>query len=346
MDDYFFVKHKKNFLNYYIYIKKASAVLISTKKLLLFSKFFITFICILYIYMIFDEKKISLENFYATNFFDFNLIEYFCLILVIILLFVNWSLEALKRYFLSLKLEKITFFNVFKSVVASVSIGLFTPQIIGDYFSNKYYLSSVFKAQSITIVFLCRSSQFFITIFYGTLAYICFLDLHPLVSTMFNPFFFIVLLLFTSVVFVIIFIKLPQINMPNWTLKFINFNGCIDFFNTISIYEHLILVAISWIRFCVFTMQYVLLLYIFDVDISKIDVYLNVWLTFFVKSILPTINFLNELGVREATALYFFGKSSVAIAPVLLASLMLWIINIMVPAILGLAVINLSKEKE
>jgi hypothetical protein len=57
-------------------------------------------------------------------------------------------------------------------------------------------------------------------------------------------------------------------------------------------------------------------------------------LTFLSMSIIPTIA-LTEIGVRGSVAIYFFGFLSENVVGIMTASFALWIINLVVPAILG-----------
>lgn len=47
------------------------------------------------------------------------------------------------------------------------------------------------------------------------------------------------------------------------------------------------------------------------------------------------INFLSDLGIREFSAIYFFDHFGVDLVAVINASLTLWIINILLPTIIG-----------
>ena len=57
---------------------------------------------------------------------------------------------------------------------------------------------------------------------------------------------------------------------------------------------------------------------------------------FLAKSVLPTFNFFNDLGVREFSAAIYFDALNIASGPVIMAGLILWLINIALPALVGL----------
>lgn len=321
-------------------------MILSKKNIFTILKISINCLCIGYLFIIFNEKKVSIQFLYENYIKGFSLNNLFILLLVLFLFLVNWSLEALKWNILSQNLQKNSFFAVLKAVFASVSVGLFTPQIVGDLFSQKYYLNVENNSESFSIVFIARTSQFMITIFYGALAFFTFQFIQPIETNFLNIYLFIIIITLISVFIFFIIIKIPTSFIPTWISKYFDLKQFITFINKIQWQTHLKIIGLSWLRFVIFSSQYILLLFIFGVDIQQITVILNIWLTFFVKSILPTLNFLNELGVREATAIYFFEKTNIAAEPVLLASLLLWIINIILPSIIGLFVINSTKKSD
>ena len=54
---------------------------------------------------------------------------------------------------------------------------------------------------------------------------------------------------------------------------------------------------------------------------------------FLAKSVIPTFNFLSDLGIREFSAVLFFDSFSVPVEPIVLASLLIWVINILIPTL-------------
>ena len=58
--------------------------------------------------------------------------------------------------------------------------------------------------------------------------------------------------------------------------------------------------------------------------------------TFFLKSVVPSVSLLSDLGMRELSAMYLFGLLGQERLQVLSASLGLWLLNIAVPSAVGL----------
>ena len=56
---------------------------------------------------------------------------------------------------------------------------------------------------------------------------------------------------------------------------------------------------------------------------------------FLIKSIVPSFNFLADLGIRELSALQFFESYGAIELNILTATLSIWILNLLIPSILG-----------
>ena len=62
----------------------------------------------------------------------------------------------------------------------------------------------------------------------------------------------------------------------------------------------------------------------------------GVEVVFLVKTITPAFNLLSDLGVREAAALWVFGPFGTSPPVLITATLTLWLVNILVPVLVGL----------
>jgi len=93
---------------------------------------------------------------------------------------------------------------------------------------------------------------------------------------------------------------------------------------------------LALLRQVVFTWQFVLALQLAGVQLPLSTLIAGVCWVFLAKSLIPALNVWSDLGVREFSALLFFSTLGVPAWPVVGASLMLWGINIMLPALAGL----------
>lgn len=101
----------------------------------------------------------------------------------------------------------------------------------------------------------------------------------------------------------------------------------------------------SNLRFIIFSAQYVLLFMAFGyTDYWFLTI--HVWLIFLLTSFVPSL-WSGKLLIRETAAIFAFKGSMVAIPDVVLVSLLIWVLNIILPAIVSSFVwIPVSKNKQ
>ena len=87
-------------------------------------------------------------------------------------------------------------------------------------------------------------------------------------------------------------------------------------------------------RSMVFSLQYVLLMWVFGYHGSFSLALGMIWVIFFIKSAIPSVA-LSELGVRESTALLVMGLWAVPDSVAFSSTFLLYVFNIILPALAG-----------
>lgn len=256
-----------------------------------------------------------------------------------VLLFpLNWGLEALKWKFLTQKIERISFARSFKGVVTGVTLGFATPLGLGDYVGRILQLKQPDRSKGIGAVFVSRISQFYITLVCGSTSLILLAYKTKNLGYFDNAFdVFVLLVLILNLIFISLFLFHKHI------LAFLRrgklFRRIFPYIEIIDSYDYnelAFVLLLSFLRYAVFTFQFIMILYFFEVS-SNIGLLLSgVNFIFLVKSVIPTFF---DLGVRESAAVYFFSNFTMATDQVIFASLSLWAINIVIPAFIGLFLI-------
>ena len=95
------------------------------------------------------------------------------------------------------------------------------------------------------------------------------------------------------------------------------------------------LLWLSFLRYLVFSFQFVILLKMFLPKLNLMDIFSGTTWIFLIKSIVLSFNFLLDLGIRELSALQFFESYGVSEVNILAGILSIWILNILFPSILG-----------
>tara|TARA_X000000368_G_scaffold136373_1_gene107120 strand:- start:677 stop:1474 length:798 start_codon:yes stop_codon:yes gene_type:complete len=252
-------------------------------------------------------------------------------------MFINWILESLKWKFMIRKIEEISFFTSLRAIFSGITVSSFTPNRIGEYGGRVFCLEKSDRIQAVFITILCSMAQLLTTIIFGSFAFIIlheqFLDDQYFIIEISN--FSLLVLSGLNILFVLAYFNVTY--LIKVLLKFSFFNFLRQYINVISLFntrDLLVTFLYSVFRYLVFSIQFLILLYAFNVDISFYDAVLSIMLVFFFITLTPTIT-IAEIGVRGSMALLVFMKFSSNVIGILSSTFLLWIINLIIPAIIG-----------
>jgi len=276
--------------------------------------------------------RISLDSLLDTIINNYSLI-----FIVVLMMFINWMLESLKWKFMIRKIEAISFFTSFRAIFSGITVSSFTPNRIGEYGGRVFCLEKSDRIQAVFITILCSMAQLLTTIIFGSFA---FFILHE--QFLEDQYFIIEISRFSLLVLFVlnILFVLAYFNVAfliNFLWKFSFFNFLRQYINVISLFNFkdlLVTFLYSVFRYLVFSIQFLILLHVFNVDISLYDAILSIMLVFFFITLTPTIT-IAEIGVRGSMALLVFLKFSTNVIGILSSTFLLWIINLIIPAIIG-----------
>ncbi len=253
---------------------------------------------------------------------------------------LNWGIEARKWQILLQPLEKLSFINSFKSVLAGCSITMLTPNRVGEYGGRILYVKQENRLDAIPLTILGSISQLFVTVLMGT-AGLIYLKYFNKDDHLFNslPAYTDDILLYISapaaIFLILIYLRvgllvrlLSKVNV----LK--NVAAHIVLLNTFSRKQLLRILFLSFLRYMVFILQFILLLQVMQVQISFFTCFRLLTVFYLVMAIAPTIGF-TELPLRAAASLEILQLYSNNLIGIQAASLGIWIINLVIPAIVG-----------
>jgi hypothetical protein len=112
----------------------------------------------------------------------------------------------------------------------------------------------------------------------------------------------------------------------------------LGFIKDLENFDATILVKILFLsfgRYLVFIIQYLLVFPVFGVLLSPVQVLGGVSVVFLVMAVLPTFTFLTELGLRWGTSVKVLDLFSSNTIGIFAASFAIWLINLIVPALIG-----------
>lgn len=265
---------------------------------------------------------------------------------IIALNFINWALEAMKWQVLVEPIEKVSFLESYKGVLAGLSLGFVSPANLGDMAGRMLTVKNETRKRSFGAVFMGSSIQTYITLFFGTIAFGYFI-FYVLPEPPFLYLVFFNLLIF-GLILGIILIQTRQI-LSDFFLKILWFQKLVLYFEIVNFYSINTVLKASWfgtLRYVVFTFQFLLIFQVFQIHLPIADSLMIINLIFLTKTIIPTFNFLTDLGVRQISALYFFDFYGVNHSIVIAAVFSLWLTNIFLPVLGGAVIVLFSKFQE
>lgn len=272
--------------------------------------------------------------------FSTTIIPYF--ILIFLLQFINWTLEALKFYFLLPDSKNLSFNQVLKSVYVGNLTAIVTPKRLGNFIGRNWILKD--KAQQVTISTISGNFyQLFITIImaFCSFLYLYFFKTQFLLEL---KYYFLLLVFFYLL---LLFLIGYTIFNNNWhpivnKLKLVKyFNISTDHLNSISSFKRIKVLFFAMSRYWIFIFQYYLLLKGFNITVDFLDVIILVGLLFGTVTFLPSFA-PGNLGTREALSIFILGGSALGIK-FALVSFLVWSVNVAFSALIGAGLLFTSK---
>lgn len=225
----------------------------------------------------------------------------------------------------------------FKSVLAGCSITMLTPNRIGEYGGRILFVKEQNRIKAISVTILGSISQLLVTMFFGTWGLIYVNYMPGMVDKL--PWLVSDFIVFSSICVTVIL-----------TAIFFRIQGVVLFMQKFSLLKNLVkhlivldyfrgkqllrILLFSFIRYIIFILQYVLLLNVLDVNVSIPLCFWLLTIFYLVLAIAPTIGFI-ELPVRAAASVELFKVYSENIVGIQAAALGIWMINLVLPAIIG-----------
>ena len=309
----------------------------SSKKISAFIKLSIVCLALWFLYQkVFSNESYSeVKTQFLSILYEGSYIE---LVLVFFLMFVNWSIAAIKWHFLVSKLEKVSFWVALKAVFLGITVSIFTPNRVGEFGGRVFCLQQADRLKAILVTIFGNITQLVTTIIFGVLAFLFFSSLYThllFTKSDYGNYILLVLSVVLLTVLMYLLYNVSQLSSLFSRWKFLDkYKSYAPVFSLFSSKDISKVLFLSILRYSVYSFQFYLLIKFANIEINLLQSLTMSALTFLSMSIIPTIA-LTELGVRGSVAIYFFGFLSSNAIGIMTASFALWIINLLVPAIIG-----------
>ena len=271
------------------------------------------------------------------------------LVLAVLLIPVNWGLEAWKWKISMKNLFPLPFFQAFKAVLSGVSFSVTMPNRVGEYLGRMMYLPEGNRLRTISVTLVGSFAQLLVTLIAGLAGLVIlkeklltgFPDIGIWYQFILYGLFFLTLLLLLLYFNVAGGVALFR----NWIRaeRYVYLVEALQYFNTSLLARVLLL---SFIRYGVFLAQYILVFYLFDVAVPVLTVIWVMNIVFLAMAVVPSIA-LVEVGLRGEISIRLMGLFSTNALGIGLTSITIWFLNLILPAILGsLLILNLRVFKK
>ena len=251
---------------------------------------------------------------------------------------LNWGLEAWKWQRLARHLDpRHSYGRSLRAVLLGLTLGFATPNRVGDYAARILTLPGRRRLDAVGAVFLGRYAQLVATVLAGGAGGLYFALRFYLAG---YPAAQVGVLAAGALGAALALLPLYRTRLLLAALALVRplrrFRRYLAVMPTYTSRELHAVLALSGARYAVFCGQFLLLLHAYGVRGTLGPALAAVAGTFLFKSLVPSLNALADVGVRELTATHLFGLLGQPALPVLSASLSLWVLNIALPSALGL----------
>ncbi len=276
----------------------------------------------------FDEmvKQLSLET---------NFKEHFSLLfLLVILMMFNWFIETAKWKLLLKRIQPSGWLLSLRSVLSGVTISIFTPNRMGEFAGRVMHLPEGSRIKAAIASVIGSMNQLLVTLVAGGVGLLVSMQEFDQEQN------YMTVLKYLAVVLgmigvTLIYFRMSILSRLGERIKnFRQINLYTKVFALYPIAELFTLTLLSLARYFIFTFQFFLVLQLFSIHIEYTQALRLISLIYLVLAVVPSIS-LSELTVRGSVALYFLSPLTGNSAGIVAASSLLWLLNLIVPALFG-----------
>lgn len=261
--------------------------------------------------------------------------------LAALLMPVNWWLETLKWHsYLSVH-AKVSFQRSFTAVTSGIALSLFTPNRIGEYGGRILFMPYSIRWPVIFSTLMGSISQNLVAFSAGLISFILLFE-----NVVFLKIVGAVMLVGAALCYFNIQKVIRGICKLKWhrfLRKLADQLSYLEDYNKRLLFKTL---GISALRYLVYTFQFVLLLIGLEPDASFLHVFMGISCLYFFQTLVPMPPVADVLA-RTNLALILWAGTGMSELSISLASFIVWVINLLIPALLGslaLGTINLKKS--
>ena len=254
--------------------------------------------------------------------------RYVCLISAIILFPLNIFLESVKWRYLSGNIKYISINEAQRQVYYGYLGAFLTPARVGEYPSRALFYDKKNILTLTALGYIGSAALMLVMIVFGLIALPVYLSHSDAIKiTYFLPYCLLVILLLLVVV-----LSFPRI----FDKLYIKYNK--DIFKCLASFKKsnfLIVLWYSFLRYALYVVQFILVLYFCNIGLSYSEILVSVALYYMLVTLTPSFA-LADAAIRGSWAVVVFTAfSEQAALSAAIAAVIIWVINTVFPMIVG-----------
>lgn len=257
------------------------------------------------------------------------------IIIPILLMPINWILESLKWKSLLSSFQKISLLKSVYSVLTGTCLAIITPGRLGEYGGRLFYIEEENRLLAVRSTFVGSIIQNVINTSIGFLCLFLLQQKLQIVSQDdINTLGLLSIFIFVGILFIYVFRK-PIIRFL--VERFDGYKDRIKSFFDLSGYSKKQLYTatfFSFLRYLVYVVQYMFIIQFFDVTDDVFSSVMGVGVIYLFQTLLPLPPLLS-IFARGEIAVVIWSHFSHGVLGILAATFSLWVINLMIPALVG-----------
>ena len=291
-------------------------------------------------------SDISIDPIFLTKDHVINHVHFlvFCLGLLVANVYceaIKWKMAT--QYFIQQSITKSI-----RAVLFGNTLGFVTPSKVGEYAGRLLHTTKQKSLKGLLANLYCSLSQNIVNILVGLLAFGLNPNFNSLVNRYLTSSFFTLGIVFTLILVLVYFnleVVIEKASKVEILKKRLDALGFEQFDEAIDRQTLTQMLAWSFLRYVVYAAQYILVCHYFDFDTSLLNMLSGVSFIFLIQSALILPPVLGLLA-RGEIAIVVWSLFAISTDQILLSTFSLWIINILVPAVIGLVVLLVPVDEK
>ncbi|WP_177762808.1 lysylphosphatidylglycerol synthase domain-containing protein [Flavobacterium sp. I3-2] len=249
---------------------------------------------------------------------------YLYIFIILLLTFLNRFIEILKWRNLIQVIEKISIWESTKQVLSAITLGIFTPNGIGEYAGKVLFYKKEDAGKVILLNMICNGVQVIYAISFGLIGVFYINHLHNFIPDIYFLYLFLIL---SAAVILILSIK-------NIQIKGFSLESIFKYIGEIKKSIHRKNLILAFCRYFVLMNQYYFLYKLFDVEIPYFVLIGVVSAVYLLASSLPNFQII-DFALKGSVAIFLFGLFGVNEWVIAIVATLIWMLNLVIPISIG-----------